>query len=190
MVVGDRPAERNDTDHSSMSAGPPPPRIVAGELLEASQRLVPTVDRRRGQQPALLLQTPASQDRLEHRRLRVQQHRPVHQNQSRRARRLTRSSHPHSASQPPPDAGCHIVAPNATRPVDALTAQRESDARPAAHAAQRKAAPLTVARYSTQSNDASNATVLGLHWVANVWRRAWGWTWATPARRPTARTWR
>ncbi len=120
MVVRDRPTDR-PTDRPAGRAQrhrplfdvgrPPPPRVLAGEGLEASQRLVATVHCRGGQQSALLLQSPAGQDRFEHRRLGVQQGRAVDEHQTRRAGHLTRSSHQHSASQPGPMLGATSLHP-------------------------------------------------------------------------------
>ena len=98
---GARPARRTQRHRPFLNVGrTPPPRVLTGELLETPQCLVPTIHRRRRQRSALLLQTPAGQDRLEHRPLRAQQHRTVYQHQTRRTGHLTRSSHQHSASQP------------------------------------------------------------------------------------------
>jgi hypothetical protein len=81
-----RPARRAQRHRPALDVvGTPAPRILAGEALEAADRLVPHVDRRRCQQPALLLGVPARQHRLEHCRFGVQQRGAFHQQEARRA---------------------------------------------------------------------------------------------------------
>ena len=63
----------------------PPPRVLTGEGLEATECLVAAVDGRGGQQTALLLLTPTGEDRLEHRRFRMQKCRPLNKHQARRS---------------------------------------------------------------------------------------------------------
>jgi hypothetical protein len=114
---GPRPTGRTQRHRPLLDVGrAPPPRVLASEHLEPAQRLIPTIHRRRRQQPALLLQTPARQNRLEHRRLGVQQHRTVDQHQTRRASHHTRSGHRHSASQPGPMLGATSLHQTQPRP--------------------------------------------------------------------------